>query len=362
MCKISIIIPIYNVEDFLEKCLLSIQKQTFTDYEVIMIDDGSKDGSGLICDRFAEADPRFRVIHKKNEGVSIARNTAIVQAKGEYIAFFDGDDYVKPECLQEVYDTAKANDADSVIFGYYLVEDGKIIETHLPSFEKEIYSGEELIEKVVPKFVGVSYEDMNRWCQGKKGALKKENTALWHQLVKTSVLMENEIRFDKNLKVGEDTCFTTEYLSASRKCCIINKCYYHLVVRSTSTIFMYEKDPFAVLKGKTALLKGRRELTERIKSRSGKDIEPLWCGSVIFSIVQLGLQLGRTNKEKSYKERYQLWLAYINHEETQNAIHNLNLKGSILKRMPFYMIKWKWNRLLFAILSAAARVKVSIKR
>ncbi|HFU5892253.1 TPA: glycosyltransferase family 2 protein, partial [Enterococcus faecium] len=92
MCEISIIVPIYNVEQYLRKCVDSILAQTFTDFEVILVDDGSPDNSGAICDEYAKLDSRVRVIHKENGGLSDARNAGIEIAKGKYLGFVDSDD------------------------------------------------------------------------------------------------------------------------------------------------------------------------------------------------------------------------------------------------------------------------------
>ena len=99
--KISIVIPVYNVEAYLQKCLDSIRTQTFSEFEVILVDDGSSDGTGRICEEAASRDPRFRVIHQENQGVSAARNLALDLVRGTYVLFFDGDDYVLPETLRE---------------------------------------------------------------------------------------------------------------------------------------------------------------------------------------------------------------------------------------------------------------------
>lgn len=361
-CAVSIIIPVYNVGNYLERCLDSILEQTFREYEVILVDDGSTDQSGGICDRYAAADGRFRVLHQKNAGVSAARNAGIEIARGEYFAFFDGDDFVKKECLQEVYEAASRNKADSVIFGYYLVEKDRITETHLPSFRQEIYEGKEILEKVVPRFIGVSYQDIGRWIAGDSQAFGKDNTALWHQLVRGDLIRHQGIRFDTRLKVGEDTCFTTEYLSASKKCCVIQKCYYHLVVRSSSTIYQYEKNPEAVLNGKKALLRGRRDLTERIRRRTGTDISTLWYGTVVMSILQLTMLFARPSKQLSFTERYRLCKSYLKEPETQKALRQLPLKGIHLKAIPFAMLKCGLFPLIFLGGSILGKISWQFKR
>ena len=121
--KISIIIPVYNVSGYLEGCLDSILAQTFQDYDVYVVDDGSTDETPAICDRYAAQSDKITVIHKKNEGVSVARNAAIEKAKGEYLLFFDGDDHVEPECLEELYQEAVSKEADSVISSIGLIRD-----------------------------------------------------------------------------------------------------------------------------------------------------------------------------------------------------------------------------------------------
>ena len=110
--EISIIVPVYKVEKYLRQCLESILSQTFVSWECIVVDDGSPDGCGAICDEFAARDTRFRVIHKPNEGLSIARNTALKAAEGAFIAFVDSDDWVEPEYLQTLYDLIIEYDAD----------------------------------------------------------------------------------------------------------------------------------------------------------------------------------------------------------------------------------------------------------
>ncbi len=116
---ISIIVPVYKVEKYLRQCLDSIQNQTFKDWECILVDDGSPDNCGQICDEYAERDSRFRVIHRENGGLSRARNSALHVARGEYIGFVDSDDWVEPEMFQHLYNLIIENDADIAMIGYF---------------------------------------------------------------------------------------------------------------------------------------------------------------------------------------------------------------------------------------------------
>lgn len=104
MHTFSIIVPVYKVEKYLERCVESIINQTFEDFELILIDDGSPDRCGAICDEYAAEDERIKVIHQKNQGVSVARNAGLDVATGDYICFVDSDDWIELDCLKTVYD------------------------------------------------------------------------------------------------------------------------------------------------------------------------------------------------------------------------------------------------------------------
>lgn len=125
MCEISIIVPVYNVEKYLHKCVDSILAQTFADFELILVDDGSPDGSGCICDEYVEKDNRVKVIHKKNGGLSDARNAGLDIAQGNYIGFVDSDDYVANDMYEVLYTNIIREQADLSICGIYDVYEGK---------------------------------------------------------------------------------------------------------------------------------------------------------------------------------------------------------------------------------------------
>lgn len=133
---ISIIIPVYNVEKYLEKCIQSITQQTYTNLEIILIDDGSSDSSGRICDEFAKNDSRIKVIHKTNEGVSKARNVGIDNATGQYIVFVDSDDYVAKNYISVLYEDLIENNADISICGTCDCFNGEIVRYSIPYIQK----------------------------------------------------------------------------------------------------------------------------------------------------------------------------------------------------------------------------------
>lgn len=140
MVKVSIIVPVYNAKRYLDECIKSVLRQTYAEWELLLIDDGSTDGSAEICDRYANADKRIKVVHQKNTGASVARNTALDYAKGEYVIFLDADDFwASDDCLETLVNEAVLHDAD-IVRGEYIAVD----EAGGFLFEKEINSKKSL--------------------------------------------------------------------------------------------------------------------------------------------------------------------------------------------------------------------------
>ncbi len=130
MKLISIIVPVYNVEQYIRKCLDSIAEQTYKNIEIILVDDGSPDSCGAICDEYARRDKRIRVIHRENGGLSAARNTGLDDAKGDYIMFVDSDDYITPDAVQLLMSCAEENSSDITVGGFeYCDTNGNIYQT-----------------------------------------------------------------------------------------------------------------------------------------------------------------------------------------------------------------------------------------
>lgn len=181
--KISVIIPVYNVCNYLDRCIQSVLTQTYKDLEIILVDDGSTDESGKLCDIYKERDERIIVIHQKNQGVSCARNAGINIASGEYIGFVDADDFVKADMFEDLYKKAKEKDYDVVDCPFY---DLKADELRLPGI-KDVFCDRTL-------------------SKDQKEVLLLSDGYIWTKLIKSSLLSENHIRFRKNVKL-EDADF-----------------------------------------------------------------------------------------------------------------------------------------------------------
>jgi len=209
---ISIVVPVYNVEKYIDKCITSIINQTYKNIEIILVDDGSPDSSGIICDNFKKNDKRIKVIHKKNGGVSSARNSGLEISNGKYVTFIDGDDFVDNnyiksftsilniypntniifyENFHNVYSDKKDNDHSKVIFAETAIE--------------SIYNG-------------------------------KMNVAVWNKMYSAKFLKENNIHFNQDIWYGEGMLFNIECLQYTDSVVLINKKTYHQRYNSESAM------------------------------------------------------------------------------------------------------------------------------
>lgn len=151
---VSIIVPVYNSEKYLEQCISSIVSQSYTALEIILVDDGSSDNSPGMCDAWAEKDDRIKVIHKKNAGAGFARNSGLDIANGEYIWFVDSDDWIVSDAVEKAYSVARKESAQVVIFGYTNVDQiGKVLCKRVPRSHKNVYCGEEIISEILPELI-----------------------------------------------------------------------------------------------------------------------------------------------------------------------------------------------------------------
>lgn len=184
MPEISIIVPVYKVEKYLDRCVESILNQTFTDFELILVDDGSPDNCPQMCDEWEKKDERIRVIHKENGGVSVARNVGLDNAKGNFIGFVDSDDWILPDMYQTLYELIENGKYDISICGIVRTIEEKYIDTLRSSEEKYIYSKEEYLKKILK----VKTQDSNHYPCNK--LYRKE-------------VMDN-VKFPEGLSIGED--------------------------------------------------------------------------------------------------------------------------------------------------------------
>lgn len=220
---LSIIVPVYNVEKYLEECLDSILAQTFTDYELILVDDGSTDSSGEICEHYREKSSIIKVLHKENGGLVSARKAGVSIAEGEYIGYVDADDRIEPSMYQKLCDEATKDSADIVICDVWQW-DGERKTRIVQNLPGGFFSKEQLEQEIYPNmlYAGHYYQF---------GFLP----AVWNKIYKSEVLKRNQMLVDERIRIGEDAaCSYMCILEAKKVSYIKNEYEYYYRINRNS--------------------------------------------------------------------------------------------------------------------------------
>lgn len=205
MPKISVIVPVYKAEKYIRRCVDSILAQTFTDFELLLIDDGSPDNSGAICDEYAAKDSRVKVFHKENGGVSCARQMGLDNSLGEYVIHADPDDWVEPDMLQELYSEAKQRGADMVICDFYINYDNRQI---YKSQKPEKLSHDAILKDLL---------------------MQRLHGSCWNKLVKRELFDKYDVKFPEEFNLCEDFYLNCCLLSNKIKISYLQKAFYHYI-------------------------------------------------------------------------------------------------------------------------------------
>ena len=256
MPEISVIVPVYNVEEKIKRCLESLKRQRFYDFEVVLIDDGSTDKSGEICEKYAGIDDRFIVIHQKNQGVSVARNTGISIANGKYITFVDSDDYVSSDFLHNLYAAISSNNADIAMCNYYMLSlnKGNISMKH--GYSEGIVLEQDKIESVFLKHI-------------KENDCTVGYFSLWNKIYRSNIIKENHISLDTGMSFGEDMLFVMQCLKFCDKIAFTEKPLYYYEMTENGLFSRYRKSFLS------DIMKCYRVLVSQLKIKETEELLPL---------------------------------------------------------------------------------------
>lgn len=300
---ISIIVPVYKVEQYLEKCVYSILNQTYQNLELILIDDGSPDKCPKICEKLAQVDSRIIVIHKKNGGLSSARNAGIDIAKGDYIGFVDSDDYIDKQMYEKLYNNMKKYDADISIGKFQKVYETSEIKTEFIDEVIDVWSRKEALSHL--------YDKKYFGCEA------------WNKLYKRYIL--DDIRFPEG-KIYEDEFTVHRFIERANKIVNTNQiCYYYLqrnvgIIRSNFTAARLD------------ILVALRDRMELFREKYPSDLYLLVYKQYIKRVLRLAFQV-KFYKRKDKKMYKQL-------KEEYKRIYRLGRKENVLP---------KENRLIYKI-------------
>ena len=216
--KLSVIVCVYNLEKYIEKCLLSIEQQTYGNLEILVIDDGSKDNSGKICDRLAQEYVNIHVVHQENKGLVGARIAGVELASGEYITYVDGDDWLDNDLYMTAYNESNGFDADVTCFGITVHgKDDCVVSLENSNIDKKFFVGEEVKNELLPMM----------FCD-EGGFSQRISPTVYSKIYRADVIGRNQKNVHLNVTLGEDAVCSYICISEAEKVCILNRlCGYH---------------------------------------------------------------------------------------------------------------------------------------
>ncbi len=337
MCKISIIIPVYNAESYLNQCLDTVINQSLDDIEIILINDGSTDNSLDICYKYSKKDSRVKVIDKKNEGPSVARNLGITSASGKYICFIDADDWIELDMCKKLYNDIEFNNADFIMCNFIKQTEGQeeLIDSGINS---KILCGKDITYSLIIPLIE------------KKGiGIHKLATfrGPWGKLYKRETILQNKISFKKDLIIGEDFMFNCEYLIEAKKVVINKEYFYNYRINNSSITIKYKENCLNKYK---LLVNYLEKFLEKNKILS-ESIEELDKLKIKFSMLSINNECRNDNK-KTFIEKIKSIKDLCYDDFVSNALNKYDKKkidgyGKMLRlaKMKQYLVLYLYYKL-----------------
>lgn len=238
--RLSVVVPVYNVELYLDQCIESIINQTYNNLEIILVDDGSLDNCPILCDEWKKKDSRIKVIHKKNAGLGMARNTGIENATGDYICFIDSDDFIEKNTFEKCIEKLQKFKYDVIFYGHDKHDGFVSLKEYIPSPKKyEYFDNKSIVNELLPEMIiDVPYSH-------------KTNMILsaCMCLLKKSLIIDNDWRFVSERKIiSEDIYSMFKLLRKANSICIINEVFYHYRINNSSLTRSFRIDRFDQIK------------------------------------------------------------------------------------------------------------------
>ena len=298
--KVSVIIPVYNAEKYLDDCISSLINQTLNECEFIFIDDGSKDNSIKIIQRYLKIDTRIKLIHQENQGVSAARNKGLDYSNGKFVCFVDADDYINKFLLEKIYDIAIDNDLDMVIYNYNSELDGHKVKSKIDLPVNKKLDRLYIENNILVKFI--KDDELN---------------SVWNKLYKNILIKEGNINFPNCMAIGEDRIFNINYLSRINNLMYIDYIgYYYREVKDSATrnilkhdYFKYEVDIF------------NSDVLNNVLNLDFMQINKLKVKRLIDKVISYVYLYLKPNKTISFKYRYRYIRAMVNNPQVRDSIN-----------------------------------------
>ena len=330
----SVIVPIHNVEKYLSRCIDSVLSQTFADFELILVDDGSPDNCPKICDEYAKKDKRIKVVHKENGGLVSARQAGISVAKGDYVFNLDGDDAITSDALMSAYQIISDTNADMVSFSYRIYTDGKLGKEVYDLAAEGLYDRTRMEEEIFPNLL--SNENMQNLFY-----------FIWGKAIKRELATKYQMNLPTPIIMGEDACCTTPFYLDANSVYMSKKAIYLYTVRGDSITTSFK-------------IKQISEIAQAVDYLRNLDVKkPLYFENLLsryscflcFAILAAAAEGGYFGKIKGIKQAI---LGSLHKEEIKKAyFKNITVKSKIT----IFLLKKEQIRLAFYFLYLCKKLK-----
>ena len=335
----SVIVPVYKVEKYLPKCIESVLNQTFSDFELILVNDGSPDRCPEICEEYKEKDARIKVIHKANGGLASARRAGIKEATGEYVYNLDSDDLIEIDTLECAYKIINETACEIVSFSYKWVKNGKTVNITTDCLDEGFYSGDDIKEHIYPKLL--MDENMNHVSYYLAG-----------KAVKRELLTPHQLNVSDKISLGEDLCCTVPCYLNAKSVYISGKNAYLYTVRHTSISKAFNTEQIYLIED--VINEISKNDTEKIV-----DFEKQLCRYSCFMCFAILASAAEGNYFKS--------IGAIK-ESIKNSLHSEKIKCAefenitIKSKIAVFLMKKKCYRIAFYFLNLCKNIKRVIKK
>lgn len=330
----SVIVPIYNVEKYLSRCIDSVLSQTFADFELILVDDGSPDNCPVICDKYAENDIRIKVVHKENGGLVSARQAGVSIAKGDYIFNLDGDDAITPDALMSAYQIILDTKADMVSFSYRIYSDGKPGKVVHDLAQEGLYDKNRLEEQIYPNLL--SNKNMHNLFY-----------FLWAKAIKRELALKYQMNLPTSIIMGEDASCTTPCYLEANLVYMSKKPIYLYTVRGDSITTSFKISQISQVAQAVTYLRN----LDVEKPACFEELLSRYSAFLCFAILAAAAEGGYFSEIKGIKQAI---LGSIHKQEIKKAhFENITFKSKIT----IFLLKKEQIRLAFYFLYLCKKIK-----
>lgn len=336
---VSVVVPVYNVEKYLDRCISSIVNQTYRNLEIILVDDGSQDSSPGMCDAWAEKDSRIKVIHKKNEGAGFARNSGMEIASGDYLCFFDSDDCIAPDTVEKACCLAQKEKPDIVIFGAAVVDQqGNVIGKRIPTSQQYSYHGDAVRTVVLPDLIDGNHN---------KSLINNLSLSLWSCIFSMELIRRSKWKLVSEREyVSEDSYSLMALYSQINSVVLLPETLYSYYMTTGSLSHSYKEDMHQRLKvfyGKCIELANELNYSDEVRCR----IAGLFLSQEIGAMKQVLLA------DMKSSEKYIRIREIVTDEMMQRALADIHWKyHSQAKNMLVWAMRRRWNSAIYLMVKA----------